>query len=134
MTKKCDALGISYGAACNRLRKNLLFTLASRLGLLNCHRCGGMIETVAEFSIDHITAWENSGSPIDIFFDVENIAFSHLRCNIAAASKDAQRIYSSKQEKSRKNFRTYYEKNKKEWNARRNERRRKKTDKKPALV
>ncbi len=41
------------------------------------------IESVDEFSIEHKTDWQNSKKPIKNFFDVENIAFSHLSCNCA---------------------------------------------------
>ena len=32
-----------------------------------------------------MTPWQNSETPNNLFFDLENIAFSHLSCNSAAA-------------------------------------------------
>lgn len=125
MTRKSPLPGLSRGSAFNSLRKLLLFNLASRLNLLWCFRCGNPIETVAEFSIEHKEAWEGAEDPQAAFFDLENVAFSHLKCNCGAAKKTNKKFASS-QEQKRAAFRRYYKKNKDNWNSRRNERRRKK--------
>lgn len=79
---KNKALGMSYGTACNRLRKMILFKLVKDLGLNICYQCGRPIETVDELSIEHKKAWLSSDNPVESFFNLDNIAFSHLTCNI----------------------------------------------------
>lgn len=74
-------LGMSHGAAAGQLRKRILFSLLSRLKENVCFKCGKEISTVDELSIEHKKPWENVSA--DLFWDLENIAFSHLRCNTA---------------------------------------------------
>lgn len=85
--KKDAILGMSYGTAGNRLRKAVMFRLVQLAGLDDCHRCSEKILSVDELSIEHIEPWESSERPLEVFLDPENISFSHLTCNIAAASK-----------------------------------------------
>jgi hypothetical protein len=49
-------------------------------------------------SIEHKEAWMGAADPLASFFDLENIAFSHLSCNCSAASKPNQ-LYASKGER-----------------------------------
>lgn len=84
---KARLLGEPFGTANNKLRKLLLFSLAGRLGLLGCHRCGEQIEDISMFSIEHIRAWAWQDNPRDAFFDLDNISFSHISCNVGAANK-----------------------------------------------
>ena len=85
--KKKRILGMPYGTAFNKLRKLLMFKLAQEAGKDICCRCGEKIETAEEFSIEHIVPWLNSDNPQENFWNLENIAFSHLKCNLAAADK-----------------------------------------------
>lgn len=80
--KMASQLGMSHGAASSRLRKLLLFDFSKRLGLDVCVRCGVVIENLDEFSIEHVTPWLNSDDPVKLFFDLGNIRFSHLKCNM----------------------------------------------------
>lgn len=82
--KKTIQLGMPYGTASNKLKKNLMFFFAKKCGFDNCYQCGSKIESVDELSVEHKVPWLDSENPIDLFFDVENIAFSHLKCNIGA--------------------------------------------------
>lgn len=75
-------LGLDYGTASSRLRKNLLFHLAVKCGMDDCYRCGEKIETPEDMHIDHKEYWFNSDDPAGKFFDLENVAFSHAKCNI----------------------------------------------------
>jgi len=77
--RQAQQLGMSHGAAANRLRKNILFSFAKRLGEDVCFKCHKCIETVEELSIEHKQPWENKSA--DLFWDLENIAFSHIQCN-----------------------------------------------------
>ncbi len=73
-------LGMSQGAAANKLRKNILYSLLVRLKENVCFKCGQEISTVDELSIEHKKPWENVSS--ELFWSLENIAFSHLKCNV----------------------------------------------------
>lgn len=79
--KRDDQLGMDFGTANSKLRKNLLFELSKQLQLDICFRCGKKIEKENEFSIDHKVPWLDSTRPLELFFDFNNIAFSHLHCN-----------------------------------------------------
>ena len=84
---KKEQLGCEFGTTCNRLRKSLLFFFAQKLDLDICFRCGQKIEKIEDFSIDHKIDWLHSENPIDFFYDLDNIGFSHLKCNMDAGSK-----------------------------------------------
>lgn len=62
-----------------------MFEMAKELGRDVCFQCGKTIETVDDFSIEHKTAWIDPDDPNGLFFDLDNVAFSHLSCNCAAA-------------------------------------------------
>lgn len=79
--KKAMQLGMAYGTACNRLRKKILFYLICRNRLNICYRCKKEITKEEDFSIDHKQSWLDSVAPLDNFFDLKNITFSHLGCN-----------------------------------------------------
>jgi hypothetical protein len=81
--RKARHLGVSFGAAANQLRKRLLFKYVSMAGDAKCYRCGCQIESVEQFSVEHKQPWQSSPDPKDAFFSQDNIAFSHLRCNIS---------------------------------------------------
>lgn len=81
--KKSDQLGMSYGSASHRLRKIILFKLLQDAGLDVCFQCGKRILKIEELSIEHKIPWLDSEDPVALFFDLGNIAFSHLKCNTA---------------------------------------------------
>lgn len=85
--QKDHQLGMSHGSACNRLRKQIMFDLVKRCGLDDCYQCSKKIETVEELSIEHKTPWLHSDDPVDLFFDLDNIAFSHLKCNTLSSRR-----------------------------------------------
>lgn len=87
MSKKSQQLGMNPATASNRLTKDILFHLVVETGKNMCHQCGGEI-TRDNFSIEHITPWLDSQDPVGLFFDMKNISFSHLKCNISAARKE----------------------------------------------
>lgn len=76
---KADMLGMPIGTASGRLRKGLMLSLLRKLGDDKCFRCGCAIESAEELSIDHKLPWLNVSA--DLFWDVENVAFSHRACN-----------------------------------------------------
>jgi len=72
-------LGMSYGTALHQLRKAILFRLAVAAKMDLCFRCGSRIESVQQFTVEHKRPWEDKSA--DLFWDQENVAFSHARCN-----------------------------------------------------
>ena len=84
--KKSKQLGINYGTACHQLRQSILFSFIKKLKLHICYRCGKLL-TVKTFSIEHKKAWSITKAPKQNFFNLRNISFSHLKCNIGAGSK-----------------------------------------------
>ena len=74
-----EQLGMSHGAAANRLRKNLLYEFVKLAEQHFCFKCGAEIENVNEFSIEHKLPWE--GRDANLFWSLDNIAFSHAHCN-----------------------------------------------------
>ena len=88
MGKKDELLGISFGTASNRLRKSILFNLVRQTGQDVCFRCGRKIESETDLSIEHKVSWQSATDPIRLFFDLENIEFSHINCNYGGPSLD----------------------------------------------
>jgi hypothetical protein len=84
---KSEKLGMAIGTAANILRKRILFSLVQETGKDFCFQCGDRIETVEEFSIEHKSPWQNSSDPVRNYFDLDNIAFSHLSCNVRASTR-----------------------------------------------
>lgn len=82
--KKTLQLGMPIGTASNRLRKLIIFDLLKKSYLNVCHQCETDINSVDDLSIEHITPWLDSEKPLDLFFDLNNIGFSHLSCNVGA--------------------------------------------------
>lgn len=78
-SRKSAQLGMPLGTAANRLRKLVLFNLLQKYGEDTCFKCGSKITTAAELSIEHKEPWE--GRDTSLFWDLSNIAFSHLKCN-----------------------------------------------------
>lgn len=78
--KKNATLGMPHGTATYRLRKIILFNLLKRHSENICVRCNKEIENVDDLSVEHIKPWE--GVSADLFWDLNNIAFSHMKCNV----------------------------------------------------
>lgn len=84
--KKETQLGMPIGTASGRLKKTLMFSMAQRLNETRCFRCEQEILTVDEFTIDHKVDWLDSSA--DLFWDLNNIAFSHSECNIPGTRRN----------------------------------------------
>jgi 5-methylcytosine-specific restriction endonuclease McrA len=78
--KKAATLGMPHGTAVGRLRKNILYSILKRINENICFRCKLPIGTVDDLSVEHIKPWE--GVSAELFWDLNNIAFSHIRCNV----------------------------------------------------
>ena len=83
--KKTKQLGMNPGTAAHRLRKSILFSFAKKLGFNWCYQCATEIVDIDNFTIEHKKPWLDSDNPPEVFFDLDNIAFSHAGCNYRAA-------------------------------------------------
>jgi hypothetical protein len=87
MNKKLNQLGMPIGTASNRLKKSITFMLLKRLGENYCFKCGAEITSADTLSVEHKVDWLDSDIPVELFFDLDNIAFSHNTCNTARVKK-----------------------------------------------
>uniref|UniRef100_A0A6M3L0M9 Putative HNH homing endonuclease n=1 Tax=viral metagenome TaxID=1070528 RepID=A0A6M3L0M9_9ZZZZ len=78
--EKSKQLGMPFGTASGKLRKMVLFELLQKHDENYCYRCGEIIENCDDLSIEHKKAWLHND--VRLFWDLTNIAFSHLNCNI----------------------------------------------------
>lgn len=92
-----DQLGMSYGKALGRLKKQVLYSLLKRHQENICYRCSKEIDSWEELSLEHKQPWLHV-SP-ELFWDLDNISFSHLVCNIRAARKANNKGIPSKRRK-----------------------------------
>ena len=83
--EKTRQLGMDPGTASNRLKKTLLFEFAKKLDMHWCYQCGAEIVDCDKFTVEHKTPWLHSEDPKGLFFDIDNIAFSHKSCNYLAS-------------------------------------------------
>ena len=83
---KRKQLGMDPGTAANRLSRKLLYELGDRLDMQWCYHCAAKIEGIEDMSIEHKVPWLHSEDPVGLYFDMDNIAFSHKSCNYKAAS------------------------------------------------
>jgi hypothetical protein len=95
---KAELLGMPHGTACARLRKMILFKFVKQLNLDICFQCNLKIEDEKQLSIEHKIPWQQNPT---LFWDLDNIAFSHLGCNIKAADSS----------KRLQNLRKHYDEN-----------------------
>ena len=80
-TEYSKQLGMPKYTAHNILRKSILLNLLVQLEQNICYRCGEPM-TIDTISTDHKKNWINSGEESKLFFDLDNISFSHKSCNI----------------------------------------------------
>ena len=90
--EKTKQLGMNPSTASNRLKKALMFEFAKKLDMHWCFQCGAEIESYKDMSVEHKTPWMHSENPVELFFDIDNIAFSHNSCNYKASRGNQPRI------------------------------------------
>lgn len=78
--QEAKILGMSFGTACGRLRRLVMLHLLQRHGENVCFKCGKLILRVEELTLEHKQPWRAGGATL--FWDLDNIAFSHARCNL----------------------------------------------------
>jgi len=96
--KKDAQLGMNHGTASHRLVKDILFKLVVETKKDCCFQCGNKIRR-EELSIEHKVPWLDSEDPIKLFFDLENIAFSHHSCNVKAARKTTKKYFTPEEKR-----------------------------------
>ena len=96
---KSEQIGMPIGTASARLKKNIMFDLLCRLNENKCYQCGEIIENAENLSVEHKIPYLHSENPQELFFNLDNIAFSHLKCNIGAARKNIKTLSLSQIEK-----------------------------------
>lgn len=88
-TKKMqELLGEKLSTAKSKLNKLLMFELAKKCNMEMCFRCGERIAGIDDFTIDHKESWLLSDDPAKLFYCIDNIAFSHAKCNYEAGVKN----------------------------------------------
>ncbi len=106
---KALQLGMNPSTASGRLIKDLLFGFVKEAGYV-CLHCGGEL-TRDTFSVEHIKPWMHSDDPKKMYFDLENISFSHLKCNMEKSRRS--KIYSTDEDRkkavSEQTSKRYYE-------------------------
>ena len=108
--QKTLLLGENFSTAANKLRKAIMFSLIQELNRDICHRCTLKIDSISELSIEHIESWQSAEDPSESFYDLKNISFSHLKCNIRAVHREKK--YASPEEKRAAQWSRYYDKKK----------------------
>lgn len=81
-----DELGMSMGKARNILIRKLMWQMIVETGRTSCYHCGKEM-TEDNYSIEHVIPWRYSEKPSEMFFELDNISYSHHSCNSAAARR-----------------------------------------------
>lgn len=71
----------SPGKARHKLFTLILYNLVVETNKNNCFRCGLPILSADSISIDHKIPWMYTSNPKEIYYSIDNIAFSHKKCN-----------------------------------------------------
>jgi hypothetical protein len=64
-----------FDTACNKLRRMVMFHVLQRHKENVCFKCGEEILSAEDLTLEHKEAWQGAGP--DLFWDLNNIAFSH---------------------------------------------------------
>ena len=86
--KENEQLGMPFTTASLRLHRMIMLSLAKQCGKSACFQCGKEIESVDQLSIEHKQPWLDNS--VELFWDMNNIAFSHGVCNKRAGRKPKQ--------------------------------------------
>ncbi len=113
MDKKRKQLGEHPATASRRLQRDLLWHLVVSTAKTLCFRCDRPMSR-DDFTIDHKVPWLNSADPIKLFFDLDNIAFSHDSCNKSAARRPNRKGHETSEWRREYNAR-YYREHKEKW-------------------
>lgn len=78
-------LGEPLSTAKNKLNKKIMFFFIKKY-YPDCYRCGAEM-TSENWTYENKIPWLYSEDPLGYFFDLENIAFSHEKCNYGDSRK-----------------------------------------------
>ena len=79
-----ESIGYNQIAHASRvLMKDLVYHFYKKHGGGKCYRCGKKLKR-DDFTIDHIEPWRNKVNAKELFFNINNISFSHISCNTLA--------------------------------------------------
>lgn len=98
--RKSQILGMGFHKASYRLLRRILYGMLIELNRTKCYRCKNEIMSVNDLSVEHKKAWQSSENPLEMFFDLSNISFSHKSCNSKAAVNPRKK-YATKEEYKR---------------------------------
>lgn len=84
--KKKQQLGMNPSTASYRLVKDILWNFIATTDSNICYHCSEPMDRET-FSIEHIEPWLDSEDPVGLYFNLDNISFSHNSCNIRAARR-----------------------------------------------
>jgi hypothetical protein len=119
--RKAKQLGMPYGTASAKLRKSILWYYITKCGDNICYQCQKPILTIEELSIEHKEPWLDKENVLELYFGLDNIAFSHLLCNIGAARKPTKIHETIQKGKNASFMKTWRNKPKEEQQKRRRE-------------
>lgn len=100
--KKAEQLGMNPSTAANRLVKDLLWNFVLNTGNNYCCRCGQEMSR-EDFSIEHKIPWLDSENPVEMFFDIRNIGYSHQKCNRKDARTPNKKYFTDDEKREAKN-------------------------------
>ena len=80
-----------YGTAEKQLRKTIIYELAQQLGKNVCRWCNSAIGSPDDLAITHVQDWQEEP---DSFWDLANVAFSHVSCAAERGGKRQEEVMS----------------------------------------
>ncbi|CAM0016011.1 HNH endonuclease [Vibrio phage D239] len=79
-------LGMAPSTARDRLMRKLVFSHIQSRGIL-CYHCGEELQEDT-FSIEHKVPWRGKEDAAELYFDLENVTYSHRKCNYTFTRKN----------------------------------------------
>ena len=95
--EKQKQLGMNPSTASQRLLKDILWSYVVKSGDDYCYVCKERMLR-EDFSIEHKEPWLHSDDPVGLFFDIDNISYSHKSCNYSNARKP-NKVYENEQDR-----------------------------------
>ena len=98
--KKSQQLEMNISTAQGRLVKDILWMLLQETNRTKCFVCGKEMSRET-FSIEHKIPWLDSDNPKELFFELDNISFSHLSCNISSKRITTKKYFTKEERRER---------------------------------
>jgi len=76
------------------MKRRLYFSLIEKAGMNICFQCGKPM-TYEDYSIEHKVPWLHADNALELFEDLDNLAFSHKSCNSKAARRSTKALKKS---------------------------------------